>query len=66
MNNFLQLIKETGVRCREAYQLLWTDIYSKDYSIIVTPEKGSNTRKLNDQKTCGNAKRITEEFKKRL
>ena len=46
MATFLQLLKETGVRCGEASQLLWTDLDTVDGSIIVTPEKGSNTRKL--------------------
>jgi integrase len=46
MATFLQLLKETGVRTGEATQLLWTDVDTIDGSIIVTPEKGSNTRKL--------------------
>ncbi len=46
MATFLQLLKETGVRCGEATQLLWTDLDTVECSIIVTPEKGSNTRKL--------------------
>ena len=46
MATFLQLLKETGVRCGEASQLLWTDLDTVDCSIIVTPEKNSNTRKL--------------------
>ena len=46
MATFLQLLKETGVRTGEATQLLWTDVDTIDGSIVVTPEKGSNTRKL--------------------
>lgn len=46
MATFLQLLKETGVRCGEASQLLWTDVDTVEGSIIVTPEKGINTRKL--------------------
>jgi len=46
MATFLQLLKETGVRCGEASQLLWTDVDTVDGSVIVTPEKASNTRKL--------------------
>ena len=46
MSTFLQLLKETGVRCGEASQLLWTDLDTAACSTIVTPEKGSNTRKL--------------------
>jgi integrase/ribosomal protein S27AE len=46
MATFLQLLKETGIRCGEATQLKWTDIDSVDGSILVTPEKGSNSRKI--------------------
>ena len=46
MATFPQLLKETGVRCGEGSQLLRTDVDVVDCSIIVTPEKGSNTRKL--------------------
>jgi len=46
MSAFLQLLKETGVRCGEACQLLWTDIDQVNGSIRVTPEKGSNARNL--------------------
>ena len=46
MATFLQLLKETGIRCGEACQLLWTDIDSVNGSIRVTPEKGSNARNL--------------------
>jgi len=46
MATFLQLLKETGVRCGEASQLLWSDVDIVNGSISVTPEKGSNARKL--------------------
>jgi len=46
MATFLQLLKETGVRCGEACQLQWKDLDLIDGAIIVTPEKGSNSRKL--------------------
>lgn len=46
MATFLQLLKETGTRCGEACQLLWTDIDTVNGSIRVTPEKGSNARNL--------------------
>ena len=46
MATYLQLLKETGVRCGEACQLQWIDLDSVGGSIIVTPEKGSNSRKL--------------------
>jgi len=46
MATFLQLLKETGVRCGEACQLQWIDLDSVGGSILVTPEKGSNSRKI--------------------
>ncbi|MGD6852424.1 MAG: tyrosine-type recombinase/integrase [Candidatus Bathyarchaeia archaeon] len=46
MATFLQLLKETGVRCGEACQLKWKDVDIVNGCIIVTPEKGSNSRKL--------------------
>ena len=46
MATFLQLLKETGVRCGEASQLLLIDVDTVNGSISVTPEKGSNARKL--------------------
>jgi len=46
MATYLQLLKETAVRCGEACQLQWIDVDSVGGSIVVTPEKGSNSRKL--------------------
>jgi integrase len=46
MATFLQLLKETGIRCGEACQLQWKDLDLIEGSIVVTPEKGSNSRKL--------------------
>ena len=44
---FLQLLKETGMRCGEACELLkWTDIDIEQRSVRITPEKGSNPRIL--------------------
>lgn len=43
----LQMLKETGMRCGEACDLLkWTDIDFEQRSIRITPEKGSNPRIL--------------------
>jgi integrase len=43
---FLQLLKETGMRCGEAWQLEWTD-YNFDSNVVrVTPEKGGRARVL--------------------
>ena len=46
MATFLQLLKETGVRCGEACKLKWTDVDLVNNSVRVTPEKGSNARSL--------------------
>jgi integrase/recombinase XerD len=43
---FLKLLKETGMRSGEAWQLEWTDINFEHRTISVTPEKGSNPRAL--------------------
>lgn len=41
---FLQLLKETGMRSGEAYNLDWIDLDYANSTINVTPEKGSNPR----------------------
>ena len=41
---FLQILKETGARCGEVWQLQWTDIDFQNRIITITPEKGSNPR----------------------
>jgi len=46
MATFLQLLKETGMRCGEACQLKWTDIGLINNSVRITPEKGGNPRNL--------------------
>jgi integrase len=46
MATFLQLLKETGVRCGEACHLCWVDIDLVNNSLRITPEKGSNPRSL--------------------
>jgi integrase/recombinase XerD len=47
LSTYLQLLKETGMRCGEACELLkWTDIDLEQRSIRITPEKGSNPRIL--------------------
>jgi integrase/transposase-like protein len=46
MATFLQLLKETGMRCGEACKLKWTDIDLVNNSVRVTPEKGGNPRIL--------------------
>jgi integrase len=41
---FLQMLKETGARRGEAFNLQWTDIDLTTGIIRITPEKGSNPR----------------------
>jgi integrase len=41
---FLQLLKETGMRPGEAWQLSWIDVDMATRTVRVTPEKGSNPR----------------------
>jgi len=41
---FLQLLKETGMRCGEAWNLKWTDIDMVNQTVRVEPEKGSEPR----------------------
>jgi len=43
---FLQLLKETGMRSGEAWNLEWTDFDFENRTVRVTPEKGSNPRVL--------------------
>jgi len=43
---FLQLLKETGMRCGEAFMLKWTDFNFENKTVDVTPEKGSEPRQL--------------------
>jgi integrase len=43
---FLQLIKETGIRPGEAWNLRWVDIDTERTSVNVLPEKDSNPRQL--------------------
>jgi len=44
MASFLQLLKETGMRPGEGWQLKWTDIDTVTRTLRVTPKKGSNPR----------------------
>ena len=44
MATFLQLLKETGMRCGEAYNLKWTDIDFRNNTVRIAPEKSSNPR----------------------
>jgi len=46
MATFLQLLKETGMRCGEACELQWIDLDLVNKSVRITPEKGSDARIL--------------------
>ena len=45
-STFLQLLKETGMRCGEAFMLYWTDFDFENKTVNITPEKGSDPRQL--------------------
>jgi len=45
-STFLQLLKETGVRCGEAWMLRLTDVDPESRLVKVTPEKGGDPRAL--------------------
>ena len=40
----LQMMKETGMRCGEAWQTRWIDLDSENNTLRVSPEKNSNPR----------------------
>ena len=42
----LQLLRETGMRCGEAWNSKWTDIDYERNTIVVQPEKNSKSRVL--------------------
>ena len=44
MSTFLQVLKDTGARCGEAFQLTWNDIDFVSSTLRITPEKGSRPR----------------------
>jgi integrase len=41
---FLQLLKETGMRAGEAWNLKWVDVDSERNTVMILPEKNSNPR----------------------
>jgi len=43
---FLKLLKETGMRSGEAWNLEWTDFNFENGTVSITPEKGSDPRVL--------------------
>jgi integrase len=43
---FLQLLKETGARCGEAWRLQWIDVDFQNKKVRITPEKGGEPRAI--------------------
>ncbi len=67
MATFLQLLKETGVRCGEAWQLKWTDIDLETDTVRITPEKGSNPRIARlSKKLIGMLNALPKNYKERI
>jgi integrase len=44
IGTFLQLLKETGIRCGEAWRIQWDDFDFETNTVRITPEKNSNPR----------------------
>jgi integrase len=44
IGTFLQMLKETGIRCGEAWQTQWDDFDFETNTVRITPEKNSNPR----------------------
>ena len=65
MSPFLQILKETGVRRSECYNLKWTDIDFKRRTVTIQPKKGSDHRiiPLSD-KDLGMLKWISRNFER--
>ena len=60
---FLQMLKETGMRGGEAWQLKWEDIDFETDTVRVTPEKNSDPRILRlSKKTRRNAQLYAQKF----
>ncbi len=45
-STFVQLLKETGARCGEAWRIEWIDVDNEHNTVRITPEKHSNPRML--------------------
>jgi len=67
MATFLQLLKETGARCGEAWPLKWTDIDLETDTVRITPEKGSNPRIARlSKKLIGMLNALPKNYKERI
>jgi integrase len=51
---FVLLLKETGMRLGEAWNLRWIDLDPEECTVRITPEKGSNARtlKISNRLSC--------------
>ncbi len=64
---FLQLLKETGMRCGEAWQLKWIDVDVVTKTVRVTPEKNSNPRIAKiSQKLTGMLENLPKNYDERI
>lgn len=45
LSAFTRLVKETGARPMEIFQLKWTDVDAESSTVSITPEKGSRPRR---------------------
>jgi integrase len=67
MGTFLQLLKETGARPGEAWQLKWEDIDFETNTLRITPEKNSNPRIFHmSQKLTGMLRTLQKNYAERL
>ena len=65
MATFLQMLKETGARCGEIWQLKWEDIDFESKVVNITPEKNSNPRVVHlSNKLIRNAQTTTQNLRK--
>jgi integrase len=64
---FLQLLKETAVRCGEAWQLKWDDIDFETSTVNITPEKNSKPRICHlSHKLIGMLQQLPKNYGKRI
>jgi integrase/predicted RNA-binding Zn-ribbon protein involved in translation (DUF1610 family) len=67
MSTFLQLLRETGMRSGEAWQLKWIDIDLKSNTVRITPEKGSNPRIIHfSKKLAGMLETLPRNYAERV
>lgn len=65
IGTFLQLLKETGVRCGEGWRIQWDDLDFETNTIRITPEKNSNPRIFHiSQKLVGMLQRLQKIYGK--